>query len=147
MPKRKSYSSNEVCKMFQISKSVLFKLERLGLITRVHRDWRNRRRYNRNDIEEIRRNIECQKIQEIIIRDKRVLVVDDDQSILQVMGDLLTKAGREVCTTTTGEEAVNLQAEKHPGLTFLDGKLERESGLADKIRSVDPQANIIILKS
>lgn len=143
----KFYSSKEVCEQLQISKSTLFKWEREGLITKVRRDWRGWRLYDARNVEEIKQNIEKQKLTESGPRSRTVLVVDDDEMILQVMADLLEAAGYQVVTATTGDEAVKIHAEKSPGLTFLDVKLRGVSGIDvfREIRMVDPHATIVIL--
>jgi CheY-like chemotaxis protein len=147
MTEGKFYSSKEVCEQLQISKSTLFKWEREGLITKVRRDWRGWRLYDARNVEEIKLNIEKQRLAESGPRSRTVLVVDDDTMILQVMSDLLQAAGYEVLTTTTGDEAVNIHSEKAPALTFLDVKLRGKSGIDvfREIRTVDPQAVVVIL--
>jgi CheY-like chemotaxis protein len=143
----KFYSSKEVCEQMQISKSTLFKWEREGLITKVRRDWRGWRLYDARNIEEIKVNIEKQKLSEMGPRSRSVLVVDDDTMILQVMSDLLQAAGYEVITVATGDDAVRIHAEKAPALTFLDVKLRGKSGIDvfREIRTVDPHATVVIL--
>ena len=143
----KFYSSKEVCEELQISKSTLFKWEREGLITKVRRDWRGWRLYDERNLEEIKVNIEKQKLAESGPRANEILVVDDDTMILQVMSDLLNAAGYAVQTATTGEEAVKQHMDRKPTLTFLDVKLRGRSGIDvfREIKSIDPQATIVIL--
>jgi CheY-like chemotaxis protein len=143
----KFYSSKDVCEELQISKSTLFKWEREGLITKVRRDWRGWRLYDERNMEEIKQNIERQKLAEAGPRSNIVLVVDDDTMILQVMSDLLKAAGYDVITATTGEEAVKYHVESQPALTFLDVKLRGKSGIDvfREIKAVDPQSTIVIL--
>lgn len=147
MLEQKYYSSKEVCDNLQISKSTLFKWEREGLITRVRRDWRGWRLYDAHNIEEIKRNIERQKMQDVGNRSSMIMVVDDDPSILQLMSQLLQTDGYDVITATSGDEAVQLHQEKLPGLTFLDVRLKGRSGIDvfREIRASDPQATIVIL--
>jgi CheY-like chemotaxis protein len=143
----KFYSSKDVCEELQISKSTLFKWEREGLITKVRRDWRGWRLYDERNLEEIKVNIEKQKLAESGPRSNEILVVDDDTMILQVMSDLLNAAGYQVQTTATGEDAVKYHMEKKPALTFLDVKLRGRSGIDvfREIKAIDPQATIVIL--
>jgi len=147
MLEQKYYSSKEVCDNLQVYKSTLFKWEREGSITRPRRDWRGWRLYDQQNIEEIKRNIEKQKLQDVGNRSNMILVVDDDPSILSVMSQLLETAGYEVITAATGPEAVKLHTEKLPGLTFLDVKLKGASGIDvfREIRAVDPQSTVVIL--
>jgi adenine-specific DNA-methyltransferase len=60
---KKGYKTNEVCKLFDVSKATLFRWEREGLISGPRRDWRNWRMYTDQNIKEIRR----------IIRDRSAL--------------------------------------------------------------------------
>jgi len=147
MTEGKFYSSKDVCKICQISKSTLFKWEREGLITKVRRDWRGWRIYDQGNIDEIRKAIEEQKLDHDEGRSHTILVVDDDKIILQVMGELLKTAGYNVVTTPSGEEAIRIHEETLPSLTFLDVKLKGEDGLAifARIREVDPKAKIVFL--
>jgi CheY-like chemotaxis protein len=143
----KFYSSKEVCESLQISKSTLFKWEREGLITKVRRDWRGWRLYDAHNLEEIKVNIEKQRLEESTTRSRSVLVVDDDTMILQVMSDLLQAAGYEVMTATNGDDAVRMHTEIAPALTFMDVKLRGKSGIDvfREIRAVDPHATVVIL--
>ena len=143
----KFYSSKEICDDLQISKSTLFKWEREGLITKVRRDWRGWRLYDERNIDEIKLNIEKQRLTGTGSRSRSVLVVDDDSMILTVMSDLLKAAGYEVLTAMTGDEAVKIHTENAPALTFLDVKLRGKNGIEvfREIRTVDPQATIVIL--
>jgi CheY-like chemotaxis protein len=147
MTEGKFYSSKDVCKICQISKSTLFKWEREGLITKVRRDWRGWRIYDQSNIDEIRKAIEEQKLDQDEGRSPTILVVDDDPIILKVMGELLKTAGYDVVTTPSGEDAIKIHEETLPALTFLDVKLKGEDGLEifSRIREVDPKSKIIFL--
>ncbi len=54
---RRSYSTIEVCQLFDISKATLYRWEREGLISMPNRDWRNWRLYTTANVEEIKRLI------------------------------------------------------------------------------------------
>lgn len=54
---KKQYKTNEVCKLFDVSRATLFRWEREGLISGPQRDWRNWRLYTAQNIKEIRRII------------------------------------------------------------------------------------------
>lgn len=54
---KKQYKTNEVCKLFDVSRATLFRWEREGLISGPQRDWRNWRLYTALNIKEIKRMI------------------------------------------------------------------------------------------
>jgi DNA-binding response OmpR family regulator len=59
----------------------------------------------------------------------RLLVVDDDRAILESLGELLTRAGFEVETATTGREALGrLLEEESPSAIVLDARMPVMSG-------------------
>ncbi|MBI3994582.1 MAG: MerR family transcriptional regulator [Nitrospirae bacterium] len=53
--KGKRYKTQDICKIFDISKATLFRWEKEGLISNVGRDWRNWRLYSEQNMKEIRR--------------------------------------------------------------------------------------------
>jgi DNA-binding response OmpR family regulator len=50
----------------------------------------------------------------------KVLVIDDDTAITELMGLLLQAQGFDVITTNSGAEGVKLVAEKNPNIVLLD---------------------------
>lgn len=54
MPNNGKYRTNDICKMFDISKPTLFKWEKEGKISTPERDWRGWRIYTKHHTEEIR---------------------------------------------------------------------------------------------
>ncbi len=50
----------------------------------------------------------------------RVLFIDDDKAITELMNFLLQAQGYDVITTNSGAEGVNLAAEKSPHIVLLD---------------------------
>ena len=49
-----------------------------------------------------------------------VLVVDDSQTILQVVKSVLTQRGYEILVAPTGEEGLRLAQERNPDLVLMD---------------------------
>lgn len=49
-----------------------------------------------------------------------VLIVDDEAQILRFLGHALTAAGHDICTATTGAEALAQVAARQPDLMILD---------------------------
>jgi two-component system response regulator RegA len=65
----------------------------------------------------------------------RVLLVDDDEAFLRVLGKALARRGFEVISATSAAAALE-QADRHaPGYAVVDLKLGRDSGL-DVIRAL-----------
>lgn len=59
----------------------------------------------------------------------RLLVVEDDPAIAELLSWHLSRAGHRVTETGNGEEAVLLARDEHPDLVVLDWMIERMSGL------------------
>jgi len=55
--KESTYSTQEVCSKFDVTKTTLFKWEKEGKIARINKDWRGWRVFNEENIDEIRRII------------------------------------------------------------------------------------------
>lgn len=68
----------------------------------------------------------------------RVLVVDDDQSLLLVLRQQLEQAGYEVLTATSGREALRVFYDYRPDLVILDTRMPEMDGytLISRIREV-----------
>lgn len=60
---------------------------------------------------------------------KKLLLVDDDEAFLRVLGKALERRGYCVLTATTAAGAQSLAREQTPGYAVVDLKLENESGL------------------
>ena len=59
----------------------------------------------------------------------RILIADDDPSILMLISDVLTDAGMQVRTVTSGEEALRAVGEETFSLIILDIMMKGISGL------------------
>ncbi|HEY8145467.1 MAG TPA: response regulator [Kofleriaceae bacterium] len=70
----------------------------------------------------------------------RVLVVDDDEDVLVMMGDALRARGYEVATARDGREAVDLAESFEPDVALVDVVLPDVSGitLASILRGATP---------
>ncbi len=77
---------------------------------------------------------------------KRVLVVDDEPKIVEVVGDYLRSAGFSVTTTADGERAVALARARPPDLVVLDLGLPGLDGLdvARDLRRASPVPIIML---
>ncbi len=59
---------------------------------------------------------------------RKVLVVDDSPTDLQMLSSLLKKSGYEVVTAVDGEDAITKASEAHPPLVVLDIVLPKKNG-------------------
>lgn len=78
-----------------------------------------------------------------------VLVVDDEQIICDLLRAMLSNAGYEVITASSGREGLHLFCQQRPRFTLLDLRMPDMHGIEvlREIRKVDSQASVIILTS
>ena len=75
---------------------------------------------------------------------KRVLVVDDEESILKVVDYALSEAGYEVHTARDGDGAESMYSQVKPDLVVLDVMLPGKSGL-EVARDLRARTNVPII--
>ena len=75
---------------------------------------------------------------------ERVLIVDDDERLLQVIEEYLQSEGYATIKATDGAEAVRVWQEKRPDLLVLDWMMPRMSGL-DVARQIRQHGNTPII--
>lgn len=77
----------------------------------------------------------------------KLLVVDDEEEIRQVLQEYLTAKGYRVSTARDGVQALEVIERDRPSLVLLDVRLPGMSGveLLQKIRSLDPEVGVIML--
>ena len=78
---------------------------------------------------------------------ERLLVVDDEASMRELLQILLSKEGYEVDLATSGEEAIDLYHKQEPDVVITDVKMPGMSGLdlIREIRALNPLAAIIAI--
>lgn len=74
----------------------------------------------------------------------RVLVVDDDEKILRFVRSSLALAGYDVCTTTCGEEALQLLESKKPQIMVLDILMPQTDGF-EVLKRVRPASKLPVI--
>ncbi len=77
----------------------------------------------------------------------RILVIDDEPSMLDFLDTVLRRKGHEVVLADRGRKGVQLFQQEHPQVTILDLKMSDMDGLAvlREIRTLDSNAPVIIL--
>jgi two-component system, NtrC family, nitrogen regulation response regulator NtrX len=78
---------------------------------------------------------------------KTILIVDDEESICQTLGGILTDEGYEVVATGSGEEALRLLEEELPQLVLLDIWLSGMDGIETlkAIKGAHPQLQVVMM--
>lgn len=79
----------------------------------------------------------------------RVLIVDDDASILGVIAEVLEDDGYEVTTAGSGEDALEFLSGDPFALVMTDIRLPGINGVAvlEKVKSVNTRTNVIMITS
>ena len=77
----------------------------------------------------------------------RILIVDDELSVCDVLGEFLAEKGYETETAYSGQEALEILCAKHYDLMLLDLKMPGMSGLEllKKIRKSSYQVGVVVL--
>lgn len=78
------------------------------------------------------------------MRDKRILVVDDDRNIVKLIEMYLLKEGYSVVVSCDGEEAVRKFNDCSPDLVLLDIMLPKKDGL-EVLKDIRKKSNIPVL--
>lgn len=76
-----------------------------------------------------------------------IQVIDDESSVCWAIEKLGAKLGHEVRVASTAEKGLDLLAEKHPDLMFLDVRLPGMSGLEalPKVKSIAPETPVVLI--
>lgn len=79
----------------------------------------------------------------------RVLVVDDDASVLGVVTEVLQDDGYDVTTAASGEAAIELLSGNQFALVMSDIRLPGINGVAvlEHVKKVNPRTNVIMITS
>ena len=79
----------------------------------------------------------------------RILLVDDDTSSLEVLCEVLTRAGYETLSATSGYEALRIVRENLIALAILDFNLPDTTGaeLLGQIKQFHPDVPVIIMSA
>jgi len=77
----------------------------------------------------------------------KILVIDDDASLLQMVSIILKRAGHEALLSTEAEEGYNLAQSEHPDLILLDIMMPSVNGyqVCVALRKAEASKNVPIL--
>jgi len=77
----------------------------------------------------------------------KVLVIDDDEMHLMLMGNILENAGYSVSSTADGPQGIMMFKEHPPNLVLLDLGLPSMNGIEvlREIRTADPKSKVIVV--
>ncbi len=77
----------------------------------------------------------------------KLLVIEDDEAVAQVLAEAFTSGGHEAAVTYSGEEGLAYLKRERPDAVALDVRLPRLNGVAvlRQIRSTDPTLPVIIM--
>jgi DNA-binding NtrC family response regulator len=77
----------------------------------------------------------------------RILVVDDEQSLLEMLEIILSRSGHDVLTAPEPEAALAAFREKSPELVLLDLRLGTGNGLdlLQRFKSIEPHVPVIVI--
>jgi two-component system response regulator (stage 0 sporulation protein F) len=80
---------------------------------------------------------------------KKILAVDDEESIRELLEDFLTFQGYEVETASNGEDALLAIEAKPPDLVLLDIKMPGKSGIEvlRKIKALQADIGVVMLSA
>jgi DNA-binding response OmpR family regulator len=83
----------------------------------------------------------------MLTNDTKVLIIDDDKSILNILSKILEKKGFKVDTAQSGQEAMRKLAAKTYSVALLDVRLQDTNGLdlLIKIQKIAPKMRKILL--
>jgi CheY-like chemotaxis protein len=79
--------------------------------------------------------------------DARILIVDDEEEVRQLVAEFLESRGYSVITAATGFEALTAVKHYRPDVVLMDIMMPKMNGLETlrRIREIDPRVGVIML--
>jgi two-component system alkaline phosphatase synthesis response regulator PhoP len=80
-------------------------------------------------------------------KDIKILLVDDEQDILEIVGYNLSQEGYQIVTATNGKEAIHKAKKELPHLIIMDVMMPEMDGMeaCENIRKISELSNVIIV--
>jgi DNA-binding NtrC family response regulator len=78
---------------------------------------------------------------------EKILIVDDEQEVAELLDELLTQLGYETATAYTKNQAATTLKEFKPGIVLLDIRLPDGDGIEflKEIKATQPQTEVIMI--
>lgn len=78
---------------------------------------------------------------------KKILIIDDERPILEILDLSLSSEGYEVLTAENGEKALEIFEKQHPKLVLTDIKMPGIDGIEvlKRIKKIDDQVEVIVI--
>jgi two-component system alkaline phosphatase synthesis response regulator PhoP len=79
-------------------------------------------------------------------KDIKILLVDDEQDILEIVGYNLSQEGFKIVTASNGKEAISVAKRERPHLIIMDVMMPEMDGMeaCENIRKIPELSNVII---
>jgi len=79
-------------------------------------------------------------------KDIKILLVDDEQDILEIVGYNLAQEGYKIVTATNGKEAIVVAKRERPNLIIMDVMMPEMDGMeaCENIRKIPELSNVLI---
>ncbi len=79
-------------------------------------------------------------------KDIKILLVDDEQDILEIVGYNLTQEGYKIVIASNGKEAISVAKKERPQLIIMDVMMPEMDGMeaCENIRKIPELSNVII---
>jgi len=77
----------------------------------------------------------------------RILVVDDEHEVCDMLKKFLTKRGHEVYTALNGEDSLSVVKEERPHIVLLDIRMPKMNGIEclKHIKEIDKEEGVIMI--
>jgi len=82
-----------------------------------------------------------------MVKNRKILIVDDDRLTLELMSRTLSRAGYEVIFAEDGAAALEMAANENPDLVLTDGLLPKMHGflVCESIKKFDNPPKVVII--
>ncbi|MBT8350512.1 MAG: response regulator [Deltaproteobacteria bacterium] len=96
---------------------------------------------------ELKRNMAPKKTDKSLYGNESILIVDDEEAVLKISEEMLTRNGYTVITAKNGEEGIIRYSESFPDLVLLDVGMPGIGGIKSlqEMMSVDSKAKVVIV--
>jgi len=137
MPDTKYLKVNQVAELLQMNRMTIYKLVKSGKLpgVRIGTEWR----FDKDELEDWLNTYSGAKRPQGKISKgkhrKKILVVDDNPGITDLLEEILKDDGQNVYTASSGEKCMELMKKHNPGVVLLDLKMEGMDGI-DTLRLI-----------